>query len=47
VLTPVFERRRDVGIARLSGVVQLSMLAPMEKLEAVGLTGTVRAQYDL
>jgi len=36
-----------VEIARLPGVVQLSMLAPMEKLEAVGLTGTVRAQYDL
>ena len=36
-----------VEIARLPGVVQLSMLAPMEKLKAVGLTGTVRAQYDL
>jgi acetamidase/formamidase len=36
-----------VEIARLPGVVQLSMLAPMEKLEAVGLADTVRAQYDL
>ena len=36
-----------VEIARLPGVVQLSMLAPMEKLEDVGLANTVRAQYDL
>jgi len=36
-----------VEIARLPGVVQLSMLAPMEKLEDVGLADTVRAQYDL
>jgi acetamidase/formamidase len=36
-----------VEIARLPGVVQLSMLAPIEKLEAVGLADTVRAQYDL
>ncbi|AXG09353.1 acetamidase/formamidase family protein [Haloplanus rubicundus] len=36
-----------VEIARLPGVVQLSMLAPMEKLAAVGLADTVRAQYDL
>ena len=36
-----------VEIARLPGVVQLSMLAPMAKLEAVGLADTVRAQYDL
>jgi acetamidase/formamidase len=36
-----------VEIARLPGVVQLSMLAPMAKLEDVGLADTVRAQYDL
>jgi len=36
-----------VEIARLPGVVQLSMLAPMETLEAVGLADTVRAQYGL
>jgi acetamidase/formamidase len=36
-----------VEIARLPGVVQLSMLAPMEILEAVGLAETVRTQYDL
>jgi len=36
-----------VEIARLPGVVQLSMLAPMDRLEAVGLADTVRAQYGL
>jgi acetamidase/formamidase len=36
-----------VEIARLPGVVQLSMLAPMAKLEEVGLADAVRAQYDL
>ncbi|PSQ31268.1 acetamidase [Halobacteriales archaeon SW_8_65_20] len=36
-----------VEIARLPGVVQLSMLVPMETLEATGLADTVRAQYDL
>jgi acetamidase/formamidase len=36
-----------VEIARLPGVVQLSMLVPMAKLEDVGLAETVRAQYDL
>jgi len=36
-----------VEIARLPGVVQLSMLAPMAKLEDVGLADAVRAQYDL
>jgi len=36
-----------VEIARLPGVVQLSMLVPMEKLEGVGLAETVRAQYGL
>ena len=36
-----------VEIARLPGVVQLSMLAPMDELEDVGLAETVRAQYDL
>jgi acetamidase/formamidase len=36
-----------VEIARLPGVVQLSMLAPMDRLADVGLAETVRAQYDL
>jgi len=36
-----------VEIARLPGVVQLSMLAPMETLDDVGLADAVRAQYDL
>ncbi|AZH24510.1 acetamidase/formamidase family protein [Haloplanus aerogenes] len=36
-----------VEIARLPGVVQLSMLAPMAKLEDVGLADAVRAQYGL
>ncbi|QZP39423.1 acetamidase/formamidase family protein [Halobaculum magnesiiphilum] len=36
-----------VEIARLPGVVQLSMLVPMETLEEVGLAETVRAQYGL
>jgi acetamidase/formamidase len=36
-----------VEIARLPGVVQLSMLAPMDRLEAVGLADAVRRQYDL
>ncbi|MFD1587654.1 acetamidase/formamidase family protein [Halorientalis brevis] len=36
-----------VEIARLPGVVQLSMLAPMELLEENGLAATVREQYDL
>jgi acetamidase/formamidase len=36
-----------VEIARLPGVVQLSMLAPMAVLEDVGLADTVREQYDL
>ena len=36
-----------VEIARLPGVVQLSMLVPMEILADVGLAETVRAQYDL
>ncbi|MDT3435499.1 acetamidase/formamidase family protein [Haloarcula sp. 1CSR25-25] len=36
-----------VEIARLPGVVQLSMLAPMDLLEARGLADTVREQYDL
>ena len=35
-----------VEIARLPGVVQLSMLAPMDRLSDVGLADTVRAQYD-
>ncbi|WP_224338108.1 acetamidase/formamidase family protein [Haloprofundus halobius] len=36
-----------VEIARLPGVVQLSMLVPMEKLEEVGLAETVKSQYNL
>jgi acetamidase/formamidase len=36
-----------VEIARLPGVVQLSMLAPMDRLDDVGLGDVVRAQYDL
>jgi acetamidase/formamidase len=36
-----------VEIARLPGVVQLSMLAPMDRLEDVGLADVVREQYDL
>ncbi|QOS13534.1 acetamidase/formamidase family protein (plasmid) [Haloferax gibbonsii] len=34
-----------VEIARLPGVVQLSMLVPIELLDEVGLTETVREQY--
>jgi acetamidase/formamidase len=34
-----------VEIARLPGVVQLTMLAPMERLDAVGLGDVVREQY--
>jgi acetamidase/formamidase len=36
-----------VEIARLPGVVQLSMLAPMDRLEACGLADLVRDQYGL
>ncbi|NLV12621.1 acetamidase/formamidase family protein [Haloarcula argentinensis] len=36
-----------VEIARLPGVVQLSMLAPMDLLEERGLADVVREQYDL
>ncbi|AUG47465.1 acetamidase [Haloarcula taiwanensis] len=36
-----------VEIARLPGVVQLSMLAPMSLLEERGLADTVREQYNL
>ncbi|EMA30486.1 acetamidase/formamidase family protein [Haloarcula japonica] len=36
-----------VEIARLPGVVQLSMLAPMDLLEERGLADTVREQYDI
>ncbi|PSP74430.1 acetamidase [Halobacteriales archaeon QS_3_64_16] len=35
-----------VEIARLPGVVQLTMLAPMERLEACGLADLVRTHYD-
>lgn len=36
-----------VEIGRLPGVVQLTMLAPMDRLDAVGLGQYVRAQYNL
>lgn len=36
-----------VEIGRLPGVVQLTMLAPMDRLEARGLDGLVREQYSL
>jgi acetamidase/formamidase len=36
-----------VEIGRLPGVVQLNMLAPMERLEAQGLAHLVREQYGL
>ncbi|QLD90367.1 acetamidase/formamidase family protein [Natronomonas salina] len=36
-----------VEIARLPGVVQLSMLAPMDRLEECGLDEAVRQQYNL
>ncbi len=36
-----------VDIARLPGMVQLSMLVPMDLLEACDLAKTVREQYDL
>ncbi len=36
-----------VEIARLPGVVQLTMLAPLDRLDRVGLGGLVRAQYHL
>lgn len=36
-----------VEVGRLPGVVQLTMLAPMEVLEDQGLAHLVRAQYDL
>ncbi|MFC6835834.1 acetamidase/formamidase family protein [Halomarina ordinaria] len=36
-----------VEIARLPGVVQLTLLAPMDVLEERGLADLVRAQYDL
>ena len=34
-----------VEIARLPGVVQLSMLVPLDQLEAAGLADVVREQY--
>jgi acetamidase/formamidase len=36
-----------VQIGRLPGVVQLDMLAPLDRLEARGLDSLVREQYDL
>ncbi|HKJ57771.1 MAG TPA: acetamidase/formamidase family protein [Halobacteriales archaeon] len=36
-----------VEIGRLPGVVQLTMLAPMDRLESRGIDHLVRAQYDL
>ena len=37
----------SVEIGRLPGVVQLTMLAPLERLDAIGIGATVRAQYGL
>ncbi len=36
-----------VEIGRLPGMVQLTMLAPMDRLEERGIANLVRAQYDL
>jgi formamidase len=36
-----------VEIGRLPGVVQLNMLAPMDRLEEQGLAHLVREQYGL
>jgi acetamidase/formamidase len=36
-----------VEIGRLPGVVQLTMLAPLDRLEERGIAGLVRDQYDL
>lgn len=36
-----------VEIGRLPGVVQLTMLAPMDRLEERGIGELVREQYDL
>ncbi len=36
-----------VEIARLPGAVQLTILAPLERLDAIGLGKMVRAQYGL
>jgi acetamidase/formamidase len=37
----------SVEIGRLPGVVQLTMLAPLERLDAIGIGATVRAHYGL
>jgi acetamidase/formamidase len=36
-----------VEIARLPGVVQLTILAPLDRLDKIGLGGLVRRQYGL
>jgi hypothetical protein len=36
-----------VEIGRLPGVVQLNMLVPMDKLDAIGIGTYVRQQYGL
>jgi len=36
-----------VEIGRLPGVVQLNMLVPMDKLDAIGIGSYVRQQYNL
>ncbi len=36
-----------VEIGRLPGVVQLNMLVPLDKLDAVGIGSYVRQQYQL
>lgn len=37
----------SVEIGRLPGVVQLTMLAPLDRLDAIGLGGAIRRQYHL
>ncbi|MDI7250775.1 MAG: acetamidase, partial [Bacillota bacterium] len=39
--------RGAIEIGRLPGVVQVTFLAPLERLERVGLLPFVREQYDL
>ena len=37
----------SVEIGRLPGVVQLTMLAPLDRLDTIGIGATVRRQYGL
>lgn len=51
-MTPAEVRNRctisgSVEIGRLPGVIQLTMLAPLARLDAIGLGGLVRRQYGL